>query len=225
MATPMVNDPTPTPRSAADFPRELDHRVANSLQLAADFLLFEYARVQDPIARDALMHASGRLAAVAHLHRFLGKHHSVDDVALRPFLAELCDFIGESTGLHCSVHVDAVTLPGEIAQQVAMAVNELAINAAKHAYPKGQPGALHVVCRREGREMELSVADLGAGLGEGFELERAGGLGMSILRAIVRQLRGTLSVRGHDGARFVITFPVNGEPPAAARSFATRRPA
>src|SRR6185503_7444333 len=149
--------------------RELDHRMANSLQLAADFLIFEYARVSDPAARDALLHASARLSAVAHLHRFLGAHDPTAAVELRPFLTELCAFIGESTGLRCSVHVDAVTLPGDAAQQVAMAVNELAINAAKHAYPKGEPGALHVVCRREGDHMHLSVSDLGPGLGEDFD--------------------------------------------------------
>jgi two-component sensor histidine kinase len=212
----------PARSRALERSRELDHRIANSLQLAADFLMFEYARVRDPVAREALMHASGRLAAVAHLHRFLGRHDAAADVALRPFLTELCDFISESTGLRCSVHVDAVTLPGETAQQVAMAVNELAINAAKHAYPKGEPGALHVVCMRHGSEMRISVSDLGPGL-RGFDAEHSGGLGMSIVRAIVRQLRGTLSVRDDDGARFTITFPLPGEHIPARRSFAPRR--
>lgn len=221
VSEPVHATPKPGRSRAIERSRELDHRVANSLQLAADFLIFEYARVQDPIAREALMHASGRLSAVAHLHRFLGRHDAAEDVAMRPFLTELCDSIGESTGLHCSVHVDAVTLPGETAQQVAMAVNELAINAAKHAYPKGEPGALHVVCMRHGAEMRISVSDLGPGL-RGFDAERSGGLGMSIVRAIVRQLRGTLSVRDDDGARFTIAFPLPGAAAPSRRSFAPR---
>ena len=211
--------PHARPGRLEDRSRELDHRIANSLQLAADFLLFEFARVQDPIARDALMHASSRLSAVAHLHRFLGSHDAAMDVEMKPFLAELCEFVGESTGLHCSLHVDPVILPGETAQQVAMAINELAINAAKHAYPKGEPGALHVLCTRHGPDMQISVSDLGPGL-RGFDAEHAGGLGMSIVRAIVRQLKGTLSVRDQDGARFIITFPLPGALASPRRSFA-----
>jgi two-component sensor histidine kinase len=207
------------PARITERARELDHRIANSLQLAADFLIFEYARVQDPVAREALMHASGRLSAVAQLHRFLGRHDAREEVELRPFLTELCDFIGESTGLHCSIHVDPVSLPGETAQQVAMAINELAINAAKHAYPRGEPGALHVVCRREGRQMEIVVSDLGSGLNADLEDERAGGLGMSILRAIVRQLHGTLRARDADGARFVLAFPLPDGLARPGRSF------
>ena len=105
-----------------------------------------------------------------------------------------------------------------------MAVNELAINAAKHAYPKGEPGALHVVCRREGDQMHLSVSDLGPGLGAEFDTARTGGLGMSILRAIVRQLHGDLRARDNQGARFTITFPLNARGQASSgRSFAPAR--
>ena len=60
-----------TNRARQDENRELDHRLANSLQLAADFLIFEHTRVTDPQARAALIETAERLSAVGQMHRFL----------------------------------------------------------------------------------------------------------------------------------------------------------
>jgi two-component sensor histidine kinase len=196
------------PRSRQDDHRELDHRLANSLQLAADFLIFEHTRVTDPRARTALIETAERLSAVGQMHRFLAAHHGATGVDLDPFLTELGQLISDSTGLSCQVDAEPVMLNAEAAQQLAIAVNELAMNAAKHAYAWGKRGALHVTCRRRGNNLELIVADDGEGLGKDFAARRTGGLGMSILQAIVRQLHGFLEAVDDHGARFTITFPL-----------------
>jgi two-component system, sensor histidine kinase PdtaS len=209
---------TPTP----DERRELEHRLANSLQLAADFLLFEQARLQDAPARAALAEAAARLSAVGQLHRFLSTRPHDTGVDLEPFLAELCSLIGRGAGLSCSVDADPVTVSSTDAQQIAIAINELAMNAAKHAYRKGEPGGLHVECHRDGATLRLTVSDDGAGLGQEFSAERATGLGMTILKAVVRQLHGTLDARDDHGARFTITLPLSPVRPEPTRSFAPR---
>ncbi len=209
-------------RSRQDEHRELDHRLANSLQLAADFLIFEHSRVADAHARAALVETAERLSAVGQMHRFLADHHGASGVDLDPFLSEFGKLIGDTTGLHCSVESDSVPVAAETAQQLAIAVNELAMNAAKHAYPWGHRGALYVVCRRRGENLVLVVSDDGQGLGGDFDMARASGLGMTILEAIVRQLRGTFHAVSDNGARFTITVPL---PPGAAkspRSFSTK---
>ena len=203
-----------------DEGREVDHRLANSLQLAADFLIFEHLRVEDPGARAALLQAAARLTAVGQLHRFLSAHQEADDVDLEPFLTALCGRIVGSTGLSCSVDSDPIVLPGEAAQQLGIAINELAMNAAKHAYRKGEPGGLHVDCRRDGETLRLVVSDDGAGLGRDFSADQATGLGMTIVKAVVRQLGGTLEARDDHGARFTITAPLSAGVAKASRSFA-----
>ena len=205
---------------AVDERREIDHRLANSLQLAADFLAFEQARLEDPRARAALQQTAARLLAVGELHRFLSAHKDAPNVNLEPFLTELCSRIVGSTGLSCSVDADPVVVPGDTAQQLGIALNELAMNAAKHAYRKGEPGGLHVDCHREGESLRLSVCDDGEGLGDGFSAEGATGLGMTIVRAITRQLRGSLEARDDHGARFTITIPLVAAVGPASRSFA-----
>ncbi len=91
---------------------------------------------------------------------------------------------------------------------IALIVNELAINASKHAYD-GAPGVLYVHCRRDPVEdLLLSVADDGPGLPDGFRWEK-GGLGMSIINSIARQLGATMSAstRPEGGSCFILRVP------------------
>jgi two-component sensor histidine kinase len=209
-------------RNATIERQELDHRLANSLQLAADFLIFEHMRVSDPDARAALIATAERLSAVGQMHRFLASHRQATGVDLEAFLTELGGLISESTSLTCDVEADAIEAPGELAQQLAIVVNELAMNAAKHAYPWGERGPLHVSCRRRGANLVLTVADEGKGLDKGFTARRSGkgGLGMTIVEAIVRQLHGLLETTSPKGARFTLTIPLPASDQPSARSFA-----
>jgi two-component sensor histidine kinase len=193
--------------------QELNHRVANSLQLAADMLTFEQLRARDPFASAALEASRARLVAVGEL--YLYDHAERPSVDLKPFLTGLCRAVSETTGLACVADVEAVVVTGDMAQQLAIAINEFAINAAKHAYAGRPGGRLEVKARREAAELVLTVADAGKGLDAG--LGTGSGLGMSIVAAIVRDLRGTMSVTSCAGAAFTIRAPLPAPPPA--RSF------
>lgn len=210
------------PRPQNKLGREADHRLANSLQLATDFLLFEVARVSDPTAREALGDAAARLLTVGQLHRFMSGQDETESVEFAPFLAHLAGLIAGSTGLRCTVDADPVTLTGGVAQQLAIVINELAMNAAKHGYRPGQPGAMHFEARREGDRLRLSISDTGEGLADSFGIGPSQGLGMSIVEAIVRQLRATLDAADDHGAVFTITLPLSPSAPRTSRSFNPR---
>jgi len=199
--------------------QELNHRIANSLQLAADMLTFEHLRSRDPLAQAALEASRARLVAVGELHRYLHDHAGRASVELGPFLAGLCQAISATTGLNCAIQADLTSVPGDMAQQLAIAINEFAINAAKHAYDGRPGGRLMVTCRRDGQELVLTVADQGKGLSGG--VARQGGLGMAIVAALVRDLKGALTAHGDrdgGGAAFTIRAPLprggaNARPP------------
>lgn len=203
--------------------QELNHRVANSLQLAADMLVFEQLRARDPLAQAALEASRARLVAVGELHRYLYEHADQPSVEMSPFLAGLCQAIAGSTGLACSIQADLISVPGDMAQQLAIAINEFAINAAKHAYDGKPGGRLAVTCRRDGHDLVLTVADSGKGLGDkslGEGRSPHGGLGMSIVAAIVRDLKGALTVSSDKGAVFTIRAPLpSARPTLVDRSF------
>jgi two-component sensor histidine kinase len=220
---------------AAPTGRELDHRIANSLQLAVDFLVFQQTRLTDPRARAALIDAAERLVAVGHLHRFLVDHgaeaaDAAEEIDLERYFEELAALIAQSTGLRCRVDAEPIRAPASLAQQLGLAVNELATNAAKHAYLPGETGDLVIEARREAGGLRLTVADFGVGLGTGFDLAGpAEGLGLGIVGAIAREIGARLEARDGRGARFTLVVPLEplalGAPPLSpSRSFAPPSP-
>jgi two-component sensor histidine kinase len=107
-----------------------------------------------------------------------------------------------------------------MAQQLGIAINEFAINAAKHAYEGRPGGALVVTARRDGYDLLLTVADRGKGLTGGLQRQAGGsGLGMSIVAAIVRDLKGVLTVQSEGGTCFTIRAPIATAAPRIDRSF------
>jgi two-component sensor histidine kinase len=197
--------------------------MGNSLQLAANFLLFEQARLRDPAARAALGEAAARLSAVGQLHRFLCAHDPATNVDFERFLSHLCGFICGSTGLRCTLDAAPLTMAGGMAQQLGIVINELAMNATKHAYRPGEAGALRVECRTQGRRLILTVADEGSGLDKDFATGTDESLGATIVGAIVRELRGSLETHNDHGAVFTIVVPLPPLEPRISRSFAPKR--
>lgn len=188
--------------------REINHRIANSLQLAADMLIFEQLRSRDPAARAALEASRARLIAVGQLHRHLHDQAAIAQVGLRAFLSDLSTAISATTGLSCAAQSADIQVSGETAQRLGIIVNECAINAAKHAYADQPGGRLNISCRSEGGQLILAIADQGAGLGGSAATGRSG-LGMTIITALVRDLKGDLSLHDDGGLRVVLRVPLS----------------
>lgn len=188
---------------------ELNHRIANSLAITASFLTLQRKRLGDGDAKDALAAASARVTAVSKLHRYLYVYISGSKIDLQSFLGDLCPDIAVSTGLSCSVAVEPIEVSDEMAQQLAIIINEFAINARKHAYDGKEGGALKIEGRRDSNgRLRLSVADGGAGLPDGFDPAKTEGLGLSIVSKMVKQLGAELIAENDQGARFTLLVPL-----------------
>jgi two-component sensor histidine kinase len=190
---------------------ELNHRVASSLQLAASFLIFQGRKLADDQAKEALAAAGARIAAIANFHRRMARHDGAGSLDLGDFLKDLASEIGEGGGLRCLIDAEPVEVPADAALNIALVINELAINASKHAYD-GAEGAFLIDCRRDGSgHLIITVADDGPGLPDGFDLQE-GGLGMSIASAIAHQLDADLRAKNVPGAGacFILRVPTNG---------------
>lgn len=189
---------------------ELNHRVANTLQIVSGLIRAQRGRLADPSAREALAAASARVDAVALLHRHLCRRGETQPVDLGRFIEEIAPAIEAATGLACELDVEPFEVPGEAALHLAIAINELVLNARKHAYGGQDGGQVRIGCRRDsdGR-LRLSVADGGRGLPGGFDPRRTRGLGMEIVAATMRQFDSELHAEDDQGARFtmVLMFP------------------
>jgi len=179
--------------------QELQHRVANSLQIIASILMQSARKMQSDETKAHLYDAHQRVMSVAALQQQLASS-SVNDVKLRPYFTALCDSIGASmirdrNQLSLEVSVDDSVTTADVSISLGLIVTELVINALKHAFPGDRTGKIKVDYQSHGPNWKLSVADDGVGM----PAEAAGakpGLGTSIVQALTGQLQAHVKISG-----------------------------
>lgn len=182
--------------------QELNHRVANSLQIIASVLMQRVRNAQSEETRGHLRDAHHRVMSVATLQRQLAKSAS-GDVSLRPYLTDLCASIGASMisdpdVVSLTVEADGSVMPADKSVSVGLIVTELAINSLKHAYPDPErKGAITVGFKTTGDGWALTVADDGIGI-PGDHASGKPGLGTGIVNALAAQLKATVEVADAD---------------------------
>jgi two-component system, sensor histidine kinase PdtaS len=184
-------------RERAVLLEEIQHRVANSLQIIASMLMQSARSVQSEETKTHLKDAHNRVMSIATVQRQLASSGKLD-VELRPYFTRLCQSLGASM-IHDhkkqSIHVtgDASTVAADTSVSLGLIVTELVINALKHAFPGGRAGNITIDYQSSGPDWTLAVNDDGVGM----HSETAGatpGLGTSIIEALAKQLHARVQV-------------------------------
>jgi len=199
---------------------ELNHRVKNNLAIVSAMLAMQSRVAGSPEVREHLAKAIDRIQTIADVHASLYRSGRRDDVDFAAYLTDLCARLANSTldKTRVSLEVDAepALLPLDKAVALGVVVNELVTNAAKYAYPSPAKGTISVHLHRQDGAFTLQVGDGGPGLpGEPSKA----GLGMRLVRSLVQQIGGALSVSHAPGATFTVRLPdeLRADPTQAAQ--------
>lgn len=184
-------------REKAILLQELQHRVANSLQIITSVLMQSARKVQSTETRGYLQNAHHRVMSVAALQQQLAISQ-IGDVKLKPYLINLCSSIGASMihdrdALALDADIDDSIVPADRSISLGLVVTELVINALKHAYPGQRGGRIMVSYQATSANWSLTVADDGVGMPTAAEDAKAG-LGTSIVKALAGQLGAEITV-------------------------------
>ena len=194
----------------AVFSQKSEHRLLNSLQMIISLLSLQSRASENAEVASQLAAAADRIATIGRIHRRLHSFDGAETFALKHYLEDLAHDFSAMLSAELPRRVIAVegteiTLPAITAIPLGFIANELITNAAKY-------GAGKITVSLEANPKTgyaLSVANDGPGLPEEFDPAAGKGLGMRIIRSLVKQIGGELQISRSDknqGARFTVLF-------------------
>jgi two-component sensor histidine kinase len=186
---------------------EFHHRTKNNLQVLYGLLNVAWRKTDNSDAREVLLDTCRRIGAMGTAQQAFYSARSSTDIGVQRFLEAVCANASAFFSNDVSIKCDATAgfLPKETAMPLALVLNELLTNAAKHGADDRGQVTINVGLSQRPGEIELSVQDHGSGFDFENVVGRSSGLGLVTMFA--RRLNGTFLVERKSGARCTLRFP------------------
>lgn len=184
--------------------QEVHHRVKNNLQIVTSLLRLQSSYSDSKDVETALNESTERLMAMSLVHEQLYLSKNFADIDFSEYAAGLVSSIRVAFGLSEEVFLWAVEAEGirlglDTAVPLGLILNELLTNSVKYALPSRSPLSVRSILERRGDSLQFRFEDDGPGLPAGLDPDKDGGLGLTLIRALSQQLRGSPRFRSGDG--------------------------
>jgi len=158
-----------------------------------------------------------KIKTMAQIHTRLYESKQVDKInmgdQIRDQVADLSSIYGRSgPEITCQVNAEELNLSVDQAIPCALVVNEALSNSFKHAFKGRRQGTITVSARLDNGRIHICTQDNGIGIPKKVDVDRATSLGLKLIRNLVQQLRGTLTIENtKPGTSVNIDFPLGTE--------------
>ena len=149
---------------------------------------------------------------MALVHEKLYEGGDLSLVNFAQYIAEISDHIrnaypNNSVDIDVKLNVQDVRL--NIAQAVpcGLIMNEVLTNCFKYAFVGRIAGSVFISFEEKGDYYLLEVVDNGVGLPADYNISKVKSLGITLIRTLTSQIKGTFDLSSKNGTRVVITFP------------------
>jgi two-component system, sensor histidine kinase PdtaS len=192
--------------------KEVNHRVKNNLQMIMSLLESQSAYLNNEAAQRAITESQNRVQALALIHQKLYHQNNVSDVNMKEYISELITYLNDfystnENSILISHETDEIILDVSQAIPVGLILNEAITNAIKHAFKERNNGAIHVSFNFTGRQnLKLEVTDNGIGLTMSAGNKNSSSLGMILIKGLIRQLNGELTIGQKNGLSITVQF-------------------
>ena len=191
---------------------ELQHRVRNNLQLIYGMLTKQLADTSDEAGQRGLRAIARRVFTLAKVYENLLGTEMTHTTDFGTYVKSLCVNLGEIQDGNTD-HIELICNGGSLMLDLDMVtalgiiVAELVTNSYDHAFPAGN-GAIRVLLTQDvdtPGKASLTVVDDGTGFIEQVGSKRHG---VGLVRRLVEQIGGQISLASDNGTAWTVTFPV-----------------
>lgn len=191
--------------------REIHHRVKNNMQIISSLLSLQSSNIENPEMKDIFKQSQNRVKSMSMIHEQL---YQTDDLAKIDFESYVNGLIksifqmytNNEKQIQFEVNVEDVKLNIETAIPCGLIINELVSNSLKHAFINRTEGKISFNMMKERNLINFNVSDNGIGFPQNFILENTSTLGLSLVKTLVNQLEGELTIEHNKGISYDVIF-------------------
>ena len=111
-----------------------------------------------------------------------------------------------------SCSINEIKLDVSQAIPVGIILNEAVTNALKYAFPDNRTGRIMIAIKQFEQQIVMQISDDGVGLPDEFDLSKNNSLGITLIKGLTSQLKGTFSMNDSGGVTIIVKFPVEAAP-------------
>jgi len=189
---------------------EVHHRVKNNLQVVCSMLSLQAAHTSNDDSREVLNESHARVQAMGLIHQLLYEGGTFSHVQFGQYLDRLARLLHRTAGssdIQLVLRGTDLPVPIELERAVScgLVINELVVNAFKHAFHGRIGGTVTIeVSHPAADEALIVVADDGVGMPFSATNDPGQSLGLRLVPLLLEQARARMTlVRGH-GTRYEI---------------------
>ena len=194
---------------------EIHHRVKNNLAIVSSLIELQKDGVE-PDVKSSFRDVQSRIKSIALIHEKLYENTIFSEVVLSAYLRELAEMISNTyrskqKAIDILFDLEDVKVDMTLAVPVGLICNELINNSFKHAFDDSEKGEICIKLKSKGNFATVTISDNGKGLPEDFNLNDAGGLGVTLLNVLTMQIEGELSFKAEPQTSFELLFPLSAD--------------
>jgi two-component sensor histidine kinase len=198
--------------------KEIHHRVKNNLQIVISLLNSQSAYLDNEAAIAAIQNSQHRMHAMSLIHQKLYQTDNLTTINMPWYFRELAEYMKHCFSVERKIEFALNIAPVELdvvqAVPVGLILNEAVSNAIKYAFPGERRGIISIALQATGGNCQLTIADNGIGLPEGFNPENSDSLGMNLMQGLSAQLGGGLELLNNNGLFIRLQFTISHTLPA-----------
>lgn len=192
---------------------EIHHRVKNNLAVISGLLQLQSHNTSNEEVEKVLNDSQMRIQSIALVHEMLYESESLAYIQYDKYMKDLLQaissmHINEGRKVTLTADVEPISLTINQAIPCSLLVNELIVNAFKHAFPDREKGEIKVTLRQKESDIQLMISDNGSG----FDISKfstSDSLGATLIKTLSNQLEGEFEIMESSelqGSTFRIEF-------------------
>ncbi|MGC9516692.1 MAG: CHASE4 domain-containing protein [Methanomicrobiales archaeon] len=189
--------------------REIHHRVKNNMQIISSLISLQTSEISDENMVKLYQETENRIHSMALVHENLYQSHDLSHINLSNYIENLVDdlvysYEKDTFNIESVVEIPKIEVNLETAIPLGLIINELVSNSLKHAFTHGKGKIMVKILIEPSDNLILTVSDNGVGLPG--DIDSIESLGLRLVKMLVKQLDGTLTIENKTGTKFKIKF-------------------